>query len=57
VALCAAVIPGKKGECLRPVPDDAPIRLCLIHGLLAHQWVVSLGGAQAVAAEIRKEAS
>ncbi len=57
MALCAAVIPGRKGECLHPVPEDAPIRLCLVHALLAHQWVVQLGGAQAVAAEIRKEGS
>ncbi|WP_349902616.1 hypothetical protein [Parafrigoribacterium humi] len=52
MATCAALVPGRKGECLRPVPEDAPIRLCLVH-----QWVVQLGGAQAVAAEIRKEGS
>lgn len=57
MATCTAIVPDKKGECLKPVPEDAPLRLCYLHGLLAHQWVQSLGGARAVAEEIRREAS
>lgn len=55
--MCTAIVPGVKGECQRPVPVDSPIRLCLLHALLAHQYVVELGGAVAVATTIRKEAS
>ena len=52
MATCTAIVPGQKGECLRPVPEDAPLQLCLLHGLLASEWVRDLGGANAVRAEI-----
>lgn len=54
MAMCAAIVPGVRGECQRPVPEGAPIKLCLLHPLLAHQWVVEMGGAHAVAETIKK---
>lgn len=57
MATCAALVRGRKGECLAPVPDDAPIFLCYLHALLAHQFVEQLGGAKKVAEQIRKDAA
>lgn len=57
MAMCSAIVPGVRGECQRPVPEDAPIRLCLLHALLSHQYVVQLGGAHAVAAAIKSGAT
>lgn len=53
MGMCAAIVRGVKGECQRPVPEDAPIKLCLLHGLLAHQWIGELGGPVTVADRIK----